>query len=382
MKVMSNSGSIFISAGDPSADYPGKLLIDEITRACPKIEILGLGGPKMQDAGLSAMVAHKELAVLGFWEIVPKFFFFRRLLKQAVQIIEEKRPAAVILLDYPGFNLRLASRIKHLKIPVIYYISPQVWAWGKGRVKTIREVVDLMMVIFPFEEEFYSRHNINARFTGHPVVDRYRSMPDRETCRAKVIKTSDKKLIGLLPGSRLQEIKRMLPVMVEAADLIRRDMPETEFIVAAADGIDEDLIRRLIGRSQIGIRRGLTPEIIGGADLVITSSGTATIETAYFGTPMVVIYKTGELTYQIARRLIKLDAIGMVNIVAGDKIVPELIQHEANASSIAKETIDLLQDHERYEQMKSELFKVREKLGDGEAGRRAFEAITELVKLC
>ena len=253
---------------------------------------------------------------------------------------------------------------------------------GERRVKTIRDVVDLMLVIFPFEEKFYNGHEINACFTGHPVVDRYRSMPDRQTCRKKLIGDSNKKLIGLLPGSRLQEIKRMLPAMAEAADLIKREIPETELVVAAAEGIDESVFRQMIGSREVQIRQGLTPEIIAGSDLVITSSGTATIETAYFGTPMVVIYKTGGLTYQIARRLVKLDSIGMVNIVAGTKIVPELIQQEANAFSIAREAIDLLRDTNRYDRMKSDLAEVRRQLGEGNAGRQAYEAITEKVKLC
>jgi lipid-A-disaccharide synthase len=163
---MSVKDSIFISAGDPSADFPGKNLIDEIVRACPNYEMFGLGGPLMQKSGLTPLVDHTELALLGFWEVVPKYFFFRNLLQRSARLIREKKPKAVILIDYPGFNLRLAARVKHLGIPIIYYISPQVWAWGKRRIKKIRRLIDLMMVIFPFEEDFYKQHGLKVQFTG------------------------------------------------------------------------------------------------------------------------------------------------------------------------------------------------------------------------
>jgi lipid-A-disaccharide synthase len=232
---MSGNGSIFISAGDPSADFPGKNLIGEIKRACPEIEIPGLGGPLMQEAGLQPLTNHKKLAVLGFWEVIPRCFFFRRLLEQSVDLIKEKRPKAIILIDYPGFNLRLAARVKPLGIPIIYYISPQVWAWGEKRIRTIRELVDLMLVIFPFEEEFYQKHGIPAKFTGHPIMDRFKSIPDKETCRERVAPGVDGKIIVLLPGSRIQEVKRMLPVMAASTEIIRRKINNVRFIVAAVE---------------------------------------------------------------------------------------------------------------------------------------------------
>jgi len=331
----------------------------------------------MQEAGLSPLADHRDLAILGFWEILPKYRFFRRLMNKAAAVIAE----AVILMDYPGFNLRLARKIKPLGIPIIYYISPQVWAWGGRRIASIRKTVDRMLVIFPFEEDFYRQHGVEAQFVGHPIVDRFGSVPDKKACRDK-IGIDGQPLIALLPGSRLQEVKRMLPSMADAAEIIKSKMKSAAFVAAGVTNIGNDIYDGIIGNREIAVRFGETPEIINGADFVITSSGTATIETAYFATPMTVVYKTGMLTYHIARRLIKLDAIGMVNIVAGRKIVPELIQSEANGPAIARSALDIIGDPSRYEKMTADLTEVRNKLGEGGAAINAVDAIMKAARLC
>jgi len=379
---MGGNGWICMSAGDPSADFPGKNLIDHLRQDCPEVGIFGLGGPLMQRAGLEPLADARDLAVMGFFEVVPKFFYFRRLLKTVTETIAERRPKAVILMDYPGFNLRLAKRIRSLGIPIVYYISPQVWAWGKGRVAAIKRLVDLMLVIFPFEEPFFREQGIDVRFVGHPVVDRYRDVPDKQTCRAGLRYGGDDRIIAFLPGSRKQEIARMLPVMMRAADVIKFDLGRVRMTLAATPNIDEDLYRTMVGGREIDIRTGMTPEILAASDLVITSSGTATVEAAYFGTPMVVVYKTGFATYQIARRLVSLDSIAMVNIIAGRKIVPELIQSQATASGIAAEALTLLHDPSRYDTMVRDLRQVRGALGDGNAGQKAWEIIRQRVMIC
>lgn len=379
---MSAKASIFISAGDPSADYPGKNLIDQLRRVCADVDVFGLGGPRMQGAGLRTLADHRTLALMGFWEIVPRYFFFRRLMNRAVAEIETAKPKAVILMDYPGFNLRLAARIRSLGIPIIYYISPQVWAWGKGRLTAIKKLVDQMLVIFPFEETFYRAHGIPAQFTGHPIVDRFLTVPDKAGCRKSLGVGENENVIGLLPGSRLQEVKRMLPVMAAAAARIGRALDSAAFVVAGVENIREKVYRSILGPTEIPVRFGQTPEIMNGADFVITSSGTATIETAFFGTPMVVIYKTGLLTYLIARRLVSLECIAMVNIVAGNRIVPELIQKQATAPAIADQVLDLLSDRARYDRMVADLQAVRAQLGTGDAARRAVAAMQEVVNLC
>lgn len=382
MSPMSKSDSIFISAGDPSADFPGKNLIDEILNLAPGLEIFGLGGPLMQKAGLQKLVDHSELAVMGFWEVLPRLMFFRKLINRAAAEIKSRQPRAVVLIDYPGFNLRLAEKIKPLNIPIIYYISPQVWAWGKRRVHDIRRLIDLMLVIFPFEESFYREHGVEARFTGHPIVDRYRDIPDKETCRASLGIGKDGKLIALLPGSRLQEVKRMLPVMADATVMMEKELDKSVFMAAGVDNIEENFYRELIGDKNIPVINGKTPEIIKAADFVITSSGTATIETAYFMTPMVIVYKTGFFTYQIARRLVDLEFIGMVNIVAGRRAIPELIQNKATAAAIASHSLKVINDRRLYDRMINDLKTVKDKLGPGGAGRKAAQAICEAAGIC
>jgi lipid-A-disaccharide synthase len=379
---MGDKGSIFISAGDPSADFPGKNLIDEIRRTCPEVDLYGLGGPLMQASGMTPLADYHRLAVMGFWEVMPQMLFFRRLLAEAARQIEKRRPKVIILVDYPGFNLRLAARVKHLGIPIVYYISPQVWAWGKRRIAAIRKLVDLMLVIFPFEEEFFATRGIPARFTGHPLVDRYRSHPDKATCREQLGCTGEAPVIALLPGSRVQEVARILPVMVRAADLLPTRITAAKFYVAAAEGVPRELYQRLIGSRPITILEGKTPALIKSADCAVITSGTATLEAAYFGTPLVVVYKAGWLTYQIARRLVEIDAIGMVNIVAGRRIVPELIQHQATGEAIADEVAAIMGNQALYAQMVAELGRVRELLGSGNAGRQAFEALRSVVSLC
>lgn len=377
---MGTKDSIFLSAGDVSADFPGKTVIDQIKRTFPDMEIDGLGGPLMQAAGLMPLADHRKLAVLGFWEIVPRILFFRGLLNRSVALIEKKRPAAVILLDYPGFNLRLAARVKKLGIPIIYFIAPQVWAWGKGRIKIIRELVDLMLVVFPFEEKFFVEHGVPARFVGHPVVDRYRDFMSKDEARRAVGCPEGKKCIALLPGSRTQEIQRMLPAMAQAAGIIRKKVPSAVFYVAGVDNVERRVYDEIGNADGLSLVIGRTPELLCGSDFVITSSGTATIEAALFRTPMVIIYKTGFLSYQIARRLVKLEAIGMVNIIAGRHIVPELIQNEASPEKIAEAALAILHDEERYHRMVADLQVVRDQLGPGDVGRLAGEAIREKIQ--
>lgn len=385
---MANSDTIFISAGDPSADFPGKLLIDAIIAACPDMKITGLGGPLMQQAGLEPLADYKELAVIGFWEVLPKYLFFRKLMAESIRIIKKEKVKAVILIDYPGFNLRLAERIKSLDIPIIYYISPQVWAWGKKRIGKIKRLIDLMLVIFPFETEFYRQHGMEAVFTGHPIVDRYRSFRSKSECREVVGIDAAKKMIALLPGSRRLEVRRMLPVMIDTARKISTRMPDVEFVIAGVESIDAEFYDKFSGSSEIPVVTGRTPEIINGANLVITSSGTATLETAYFETPMVVIYKTGWLTYQIARRLVDLKFIAMVNLIAGKEAVPELIQNDASPDNIADHVIKLLEDRARTDEMVDELKRVRLLLGNNAisesetAGTRVYKAISEKFSLC
>jgi len=327
--------TIFISAGDPSGDIAGFHLIQRLHAQYPDIDFIGLGGNRMKNAGQEQLVEGAQLAVLGFWEVARRYFFFRKLMLSAVETIKKTKPAAVILIDYPGFNLRLAKRIKPLGIPIIYYISPQVWAWGKKRIHAIKRLVDLMLVILPFETDIYDKAGVNSRFVGHYLMD------DIDPALIKAPYNTDSDLIVLLPGSRPQEVQRMLPTLLKTAAILSKK-GNYRFAVAAVEGNIEYESYMNGMDIPVEIIRGKTRELIMQSRLVITSSGTATLETGIIGRPMVVIYKTGMLTYLIARYLVSIENIALINISAGERIVPELVQFDAVPSKIADEAMRFL----------------------------------------
>lgn len=371
---MDNS-PIFLSAGDPSGDTAASLLLSELKKARPGWQYLGLGGPRLKRAGQSQLADAGDLAVLGFWEVAKRYPYFRRLLATCVRRITETKPRAVILVDYPGFNLRLARKIRHLNIPIIYYISPQVWAWGKRRIPAIKRLVDLMMVILPFEEDFYSGHGMESQFVGHYLL---------EDIPAEFISSDtpdhDAPALTLLPGSRPQEIQRMLPVMLQAAAEFNRKQGTRAVVGGISDLFDYEPYLAPYRSAGIDIVYDNARAVIYNSRLVVTASGTATLETAIIGRPMVVIYKTGFLTYMIARKLVRLDKIALVNIVLGEKAVPELIQHRATAESIGRELDRFVVDREHYDGVKSKLAGVPSLLGGRGGSLRAAQRVIECIE--
>ncbi|PKK84090.1 MAG: lipid-A-disaccharide synthase [candidate division Zixibacteria bacterium HGW-Zixibacteria-1] len=370
--ILSKPVPIFISAGDPSGDIAGSLLLGELSKRNAELSFMGLGGKRMRRMGQEQMVDGSELAVLGFWEVARKFSFFRKLLNQTVRLIEEKRPKAIVLIDYPGFNLRLAERVKPLGLPIIYYISPQIWAWAGGRIKQIKKVVDKMLVILPFEAELYERAGVPNEFVGHYLLD---DIPP------KLIKApydSQSKLILLMPGSRPQEVQRMLPTLIETASIIA-GTGDYKFAVAAVEGnINYDEYIKY-SKIPIDVVYGQTRELIAQSRLVVTSSGTATVETGIIGRPMVVIYKTGTITYLIARRLVKLNNIALINISAGERIVPELIQRDACPENIAGEAKKFLDNEPYCISVIDALNAAADRLNESGASARAAEAIMRCI---
>lgn len=356
---------IAIVAGEVSGDIQGGRLAGEIKKIMPSIKIWGIGGPKMQREGVELVNDITELAVVGFWEVLKNYRRIKKVFYNIVREIEIRHPNAVILVDYPGFNLRLAQRIKPLGIPIIYYISPQVWAWGKGRIRKIKELVDKMIVIFPFEKEIYEKEGVPVEFVGHPIIDVLAErVSKRDEFRRELGVLPNERLIGILPGSRVQEVKRHLPVFLEAAGKINN----ARFVIGAvSEGIKGVPFPVLVGR---------TYDIMEASDLVLTSSGTATLETACFGTPMVVIYKLNWLTYLFIRKMINIANIAMVNIVSGERIVPELVQFRANAKNITKEAIKILEDSSR---IRGKLSQIKNKLGTPGAVQRAAKLICEII---
>jgi len=364
--------SIFISAGDPSGDIAGSLLLKQLQQKRNDLEFFGLGGPRMKMLGQEQPVDGKKLAVLGFWEVARRFFFFRKLMSRVVDSIERKRPKVIILIDYPGFNLRLAQKIKRLGIPIIYYISPQIWAWNPGRISKLKKLVDYMLLILPFESKIYDEAGMRNCFVGHYLFD------DIESKYIRSSYDTESNLICLMPGSRPQEVHRMLPAMIKTAENLAKSR-NWKFVIAGVGG-DTDYfsyIKSCI--APIDIIFGRTRELIAESRLVITSSGTATLEAGIIGRPMVVIYKTGWLTYQIARRLVKLDNIALINIVGNRKIVPELIQNDASPENIVTAANKFLNDKQFALNTISELNRTADILGGAGTSERAADIIRGFI---
>ncbi len=363
---------IFLSAGDPSGDIAGSLLIKQLKSANKKLEFIGLGGRRMQSAGQEQIVESSKLAVLGFWEVAKKFLFFKRLMSDTVALIKERKPKVIILIDYPGFNLRLAKKIKAPGIPIVYYISPQIWAWGKKRIVEIKRCVNMMLLILPFEKQIYDDAGVSNKLVGHYLLD------DMEKKYIKAPYDVDSDLVVLMPGSRSQEVQRMLPPLLETVRILSSER-DLHFVVAGVEGtIDYD---RYIRQSNLPIEvvYGKTRDLLRDSRLVITSSGTATLETAIIGRPMIVIYKTGLLTYLIARRLVKLQSIALVNITAGENIVPELIQNQATPNLISREATRFLDNIDLSLDVITKLNHLTDGLGSGGVSIRAADAILEFI---
>jgi len=314
---------------------------------------------------------------MGFAEVIRHLPFIRRVMKELESWVEQNQPDAVILIDYPGFNLRFAKKIKKRDLPVFYYISPQVWAWGKNRLKKMHKLVDRMFVIFPFEEGLYTQHGVETEFVGHPLVEEIREVRSKEEFFEEIGFDSAVTTIGLLPGSRHQEIERHLEDMVGAVEILRKqyDAP-LQFCLAVAPDRDPEEFK-LASDTGIILVQERTYEVMQNCDIAVVSSGSATLELAFFGSPMVIIYKTSTLTWWLGNLLVDMPYIGLANIVAEKKILPELLQNEASSTNIAVEVLKYLKNESYRNNVKSELQEVREKLGEPGAGQRVASSICE-----
>ena len=358
---------IMIVAGEASGDNHGANLIQAVHARDPSVQFFGIGGQRMRAAGMDVRVDCARLAVVGLVEVLVHYRELAAVLEQMRETLRRERPDLLVLIDYAGFNLRLAPTARALGIRVLYYVSPQVWAWRQGRVKTIRECVDMMAVLLPFEESFYREHGVPVRFVGHPMVDQIGpGAPREELLRAFGLDPA-RKTVGLFPGSRRSEIRRLLPVLMDAAIRLHREYPDLQFLLPRASTItDEELAPYLHDKSLgIVVVSGHGLDVMRACDAIATASGTVTLEIALTGTPMVIIYKVAWLTYWIARAMVKLDHIGLCNIVAGERLVPELIQHDAKPAAIAAEISHVLTDSGYAARMRAKLATVREKLGGG-----------------
>jgi lipid-A-disaccharide synthase len=371
---------LLLSCAEASGDLYAGALTRELMRLDPQLSIAGLGGPQFEAAGGRLLADYRGIAVTGLTEAVAKIPKSLATLRLLVNAARAERPDALVVIDSPDFNFRLAAAVKRLGIPVVYYISPQIWAWRKGRLKTIRGFADRVLVIFPFEEAIYRDGGVPVEFVGHPLVELATvSSPRDQFLRDRGLIPSAP-TVAVLPGSRANEVARILPDLVEAAALIRHEVPAAQFVIARAPNLDDDLYAPARDLPASAIVEGDTDTVLASADVALTASGTATVQTALHDTPMVIVYRVSAVTYQLGRRLVSVDAIGMVNLIAGEKIAPELIQDEFTPEAVAREAVSILTDRVRAARIRAGLARVREKLGGPGASRRAAAAIFEVAQ--
>jgi lipid-A-disaccharide synthase len=377
MKAM----TIYFVAGEVSADNHGAALMRSLRVLDPELKFIGRGGPQMQAvAGVQFKNWIGDAAVLGLWEVLRKYGYFRKQFRQTLTEIQETKPDTVVLIDYPGFNLRLARALRRQsqRCKTIYYISPQVWAWNRGRINTMARFIDLVLCIFPFEADLYTASGLRAVFVGHPMIERLEPQ--------KIDTQRDPNLIGLFPGSRSRELRKIFPMMMEVARRLLQLNPTLRFQVAAAS---EELARemdemmrpeQLAGRESLEIAVGQTAAIMQRAFVGIVASGSATLEAAYFGMPFVLIYKVAWPTYVAARLVVNVDFLGMPNLLAGKEVVPEFIQHEARPDAIVAAVRLLMVDSPARDRMILDFDEIITKLGGTGASERAAQAILEELK--
>jgi len=372
---------IFIICAEASGDLHAGNLAKRILEINPDIRISGIGGTFMRQSGANIYCDIKDLAVIGFFDVLkklPKFFALKKLI---LEKIKEEKPDAIILVDFSGFNLRLAKKINKT-LPVIYYVSPQVWASRPGRIKTIKDYIHKMIVLFRFEEEFYKRYGVDVDFVGHPLLDIVKPTAEEKEFLRNFNLSESKTTIALLPGSRKQEIENILPIMLKTSLSINQKIKNTQFVIAKSPQVDLDIYNRIIRGANIDLKiiEGKTYDCLNIADFCLVASGTATLETAIMQRPFVVIYKMNLLNYLLYRPQVRVPYIGMVNIVAGKEIVPEFIQFGACPKDISEQALEILRNPARIEQMKNDLTLVKSLLGEKGASLRAAQIVIDFLK--
>jgi lipid-A-disaccharide synthase len=370
-----------IIAGEASGDLHGANLVSEALRLDSSLSFFGIGGSRMREAGVETLVDASEMAVVGLVEVISHFSVIYGALKLMKRILRSDPPDLVILIDYPDFNLMLARAAKKAGVRVLYYISPQIWAWRVGRVRKIGRVVDRMAVVFPFEVPFYEKEGIPVSFVGHPLVDAVRPTLTRDEAQERFSLDPDKRTVGLFPGSRRQEIRNLLPVILRSAVLLRERFPDLQFVLPLAPSLRREELAPFLDASGLDVTvvEGMGYDVIQVCDAIITVSGTVTLEIAMIGVPMVIIYKVAPLTYAIGKRLIKVEHIGICNIVAGEGVVRELLQDRAEPGLISSEVARILSDEAYSCGIRKKYETVRERLGKGGCSRKVAEIALEMI---
>ncbi len=374
--------TICLSAGESSGDQHAANLYLELKKQLPKLNAIGMGGAKMAQAGISLCYDSSQIAVIGVVEVIKHYVEIRRALKKMQELLLNERPDLLICVDYKEFNYQLAKFAKLHGIKVLFYVSPQVWAWRKNRVKKYGAVIDMMAVIFPFETKYYEAEKIPVRYVGHPSVDKVIPKFSKLEAIKKFNLNSHFPIVGLVAGSRTNEIKRLLPVMLTAAEYLRVDFPNCQFVLPQADSISDALIQNYLKHTNVNVTvvKNQPYDVMQCCDAIMTCSGTATLEIALLGIPMVICYRLNALTYWLGRKLVKTRFIGLPNIIFGENIVRELIQDDATAENLAKEIHHLLTDSEAAQNLRADLEIVREKLGQGGGIQNMAALVKEMLK--
>ncbi len=374
--------SIMFSAGESSGDQHAANMFLELKKHQSDIKGFGMGGAKMALAGIDIRYNSGSIGVIGVVEVLKHYGEIRRALKLIQQLVSTERPDLLVCVDYKEFNLKLARFAKQCGVKVLFYVSPQVWAWRPGRVKTYGKAIDMMAVIFPFETTYYDAENVPVRYVGHPSVDKVH--PQRSRLEDMAIFNLDEgnPVIGLLPGSRANEINRLLPIMLAAAEILQARIPGIQFMLPQADSISDELLESYMCQSPVKITviKNQPYDVIQCCDVVMTTSGTATIEIALLNVPMVITYKLAALTYWLGRWLVNTPFIGLPNIILGKGFIKELIQHEATSENLAEEIERILTDKFYADQMRDNLNQVKQQLGQGGGSKNMAELALEIMK--
>jgi lipid-A-disaccharide synthase len=377
-----NRKNVLIIAGEVSGDLHGASLIRELKKLDSSLKIFGIGGDKMQAEGMELIYHIDKMAFLGFVEVIKHLPFIKKVQRDIIDEVKKRNVREIVLIDYPGFNLNLARKLKQLdlKLELIYYITPQVWAWGKGRVNKIKELFNKVLVVFPFEEKFFKSKNVNAEFVGHPLIQEINSYKflTRDQLNKKFVLDPAKEILLILPGSRKQEVESIFPEAINAANKLSDEF-NMQIVVACSSSIDEKVFYGLTEQKNFKVIKDHTYDLLKYSKFGIVKSGTSTLEAGLMELPMVIIYKTSMLTYKIGKSLVKIKNIGMANVVLDEQVVPELIQNEANAENIYDTTKNILLNSDLLNQTKLKLRRIKEVLGDKNAPQNAAKIIYSLL---
>ena len=380
MKPVTNQFCVAILAGEASGDQHGAKLVSAMKRKDPELFFCGMGGDALRRAGVRIVMEASELTVVGITEVFAKIPSILKGMATIKNLLKSIRPDILILIDFPDFNLHIAAHAKRLNIPVLYYISPQIWAWRQGRVKRIGKLVDHMAVILPFEQRFYQDHHVPVTYVGHPLMDA--NLPAVNP--ALKVASKDKVVIGLVPGSRENEIIRHLPVMLDSVEILKKRFKPATFLISHAPSVERKGIHSVIQehrqRAEIEVISDGVEKVFERCDVIVAASGTVTLQAAIHGVPMVIIYKVSPLSFWLGRALVRVPYIGLVNLVAGERLVPELVQHEASAENIASALEHMLSDASQLNHLKQQLFALRNVLGGGGASERVADLALGMLK--